>query len=93
MNREIRAGDQFTLMIEVNGPGGLYAELSRNCVLGRASDELLEAYATSGLAPPLPARGSGELEVVEEERSQEEPPVSEPAEGAGATTPATEPTI
>ena len=42
MNREMREGDQFTLMIEVNGPGGLYAELSRNCVLGRASDELLE---------------------------------------------------
>ena len=43
MNREIREGDQFTLMIEVNGPGGLYTELSRTCVLGKASDELLEA--------------------------------------------------
>lgn len=30
-------------------------------------DELLEAYATKGLTPPLPARGSGELEVEEEE--------------------------
>jgi len=43
-NRELREGDQFTLMIEVNGPGGLYAELGRNCVLGEASDELLEAF-------------------------------------------------
>ncbi|MBW2064903.1 MAG: aminopeptidase P family protein [Deltaproteobacteria bacterium] len=43
MNREIKKGDQFTLMIEVNGPGGLYAELGRTCVLGKASDELIEA--------------------------------------------------
>jgi len=43
MNREIKKGDQFTLMIEVNGPGGLYAELGRTCVLGKATEELLEA--------------------------------------------------
>jgi len=43
MNRELREGDQFTLMIEANGPGGQYAELGRTCVLGKASDELLEA--------------------------------------------------
>jgi len=43
MNREIREGDQLTLMIEVNGPSGLYTELGRTCVLGKASDELLEA--------------------------------------------------
>ena len=42
MNREIRKGDQFTLMIEVSGPGGLYAELGRTCVLGKASEELHE---------------------------------------------------
>ena len=47
MNREMREGDQFTLMLEVNGPGGFYAELSRNCVLGKASDELLEACETA----------------------------------------------
>lgn len=28
-------------------------------------DELLEVYATKGLTPPLPAKGSGELEVEE----------------------------
>lgn len=44
MNREMREGDQFTLMIEVNGPGGFYAEMGRTCVLGKASDELLEAW-------------------------------------------------
>ena len=43
MQREIKKGDQFTLMIEVNGPGGQYAELGRTCVLGKASQELLEA--------------------------------------------------
>jgi Xaa-Pro aminopeptidase len=42
MNRKIEKGDQFTLMIEVNGPGGLYTELGRTCVLGKASEELLE---------------------------------------------------
>ncbi len=42
MNREIREGDQLTLMIETNAPGGLYAELGRTCVVGKASDELLE---------------------------------------------------
>jgi len=43
MYREMKEGDQFTLMIEVSGPGGLYTELGRTCVLGKASDELLEA--------------------------------------------------
>lgn len=31
-------------------------------------DELLEEYANNGIVPPLPAKGSGELEVVEAER-------------------------
>jgi len=42
MNRKMEKGDQFTLMIEVNGPGGLYTEMGRTCVLGKASEELLE---------------------------------------------------
>ncbi|RJR47971.1 MAG: aminopeptidase P family protein [Desulfobacteraceae bacterium] len=46
-NRKIQAGDQFTIMIEVNGPGGMYAEMSRNCVLGRAPNELLDAFAVA----------------------------------------------
>jgi Xaa-Pro aminopeptidase len=47
MNREIRDGDQFTLMIEVNGPGGQYTELGRTFVIGKASNELLEACETA----------------------------------------------
>lgn len=55
-------------------------------------DELLEAYATSGRAPPLPARGSGELEVVEEGALQEAP--AEAASDLGGSRPATtEPAI
>jgi Xaa-Pro aminopeptidase len=47
MNRKIQKGDQFTLMIETNGPGGFYTEISRTCVLGKASDELLMAWEVS----------------------------------------------
>jgi hypothetical protein len=54
-------------------------------------DELLEEYATSGMVPPLPARGSGELEVVGEDPSEEELVVPEAAGGAGKTMPGTEP--
>lgn len=43
-NRELRDGDQFTMLIETNGPGGYYTELGRTCVLGRASTELLEEF-------------------------------------------------
>ncbi|MBE0533839.1 MAG: aminopeptidase P family protein [Rhodospirillales bacterium] len=44
MNRTMRKGDQFTLMIEANGPGGVYCELARTCVLGKASSELQEGF-------------------------------------------------
>lgn len=43
--REICEGDVFTMLIETNGPGGLYTELSRPIVLGRASSELQDAWA------------------------------------------------
>lgn len=46
-NRKVQAGDQFTIMIEVNGPGGLYAEMGRNCILGKAPDQLLDAFAVA----------------------------------------------
>jgi hypothetical protein len=50
--------------------GGPFAREDEYCRVSRVTpmtdDELLEAYATSGLRPPLPAKGSGELEVVEE---------------------------
>lgn len=44
-NRVIQAGDQYTLLIENNGPGGFYTELGRTCVLGRASQEMKDEFA------------------------------------------------
>jgi Xaa-Pro aminopeptidase len=44
-NRTLQAGDQFTMLIEMNGPGGYYTELGRTCVLGRASAELRDEFA------------------------------------------------
>jgi len=44
-NRVIREGDQFTLLIENNGPGGFYGEIGRTCVLGRASEEMKDEFA------------------------------------------------
>jgi Xaa-Pro aminopeptidase len=44
-HRIIQEGDQFTLLIENNGVGGFYCELGRTCVLGKASQEMLDEYA------------------------------------------------
>src|SRR5712691_8417133 len=44
-NRVLREGDQFTILIENNGPGGFYTELGRTCVLGRASQEMHDEFA------------------------------------------------
>lgn len=43
-NRVIRAGDQFTLLIENSGPGGFYGEIGRTCVLGKASQEMKDEF-------------------------------------------------
>jgi Xaa-Pro aminopeptidase len=40
--REIREGDQFSILVENNGPGGFYTELGRTFVAGKASEELKE---------------------------------------------------
>lgn len=42
-NRILKEGEQFTLMIEVNGPGGLYTELGRIFFVGQPPAELTEA--------------------------------------------------
>jgi Xaa-Pro aminopeptidase len=42
--RELRPGDHLSLLIEVNGPGGIYLEIARTMVLGPADDHLLEAF-------------------------------------------------
>lgn len=44
-NKIIEKGDMFTLLIETNGPGGMYGELSRTCVVGKATDEMKEEAA------------------------------------------------
>jgi len=43
--RVLRKGDQFSLLVENNGPGGFYCELGRTAVLGRATDEMQEQQA------------------------------------------------
>jgi Xaa-Pro aminopeptidase len=43
--RMLESGDVFSLLIENNGAGGYYTELSRIFVLGQASQELREAHA------------------------------------------------
>ncbi|HUJ90707.1 MAG TPA: M24 family metallopeptidase [Syntrophorhabdales bacterium] len=43
-NRTLNAGDQLFLMIEVNGPGGYYAELGRTFCLGDPPKELLKVW-------------------------------------------------
>ncbi|GIX15143.1 MAG: peptidase M24 [Paracoccaceae bacterium] len=42
--REMKPGDHRAVLIEVNGPGGLYLEIARTMVLGRADDHLLETF-------------------------------------------------
>jgi Xaa-Pro aminopeptidase len=42
-NRVLREGEQFSLMIEANGPGGFYSEIGRIFFVGEAPSELEEA--------------------------------------------------
>jgi Xaa-Pro aminopeptidase len=44
-HRIIRAGDVFALLIASNGPGGMFAELGRSCVVGPAPQQLAEEFA------------------------------------------------
>ena len=43
-NRVIRQGDYITLLVEDAGPGGMYTELGRTCVVGKASNLLKEEF-------------------------------------------------
>ena len=52
-NRVIKDGDQFNLLIEVNGPGGFYTEISRMFSLGRPSQQLQDAFGTAREAQKL----------------------------------------
>jgi Xaa-Pro aminopeptidase len=44
-NRVIQEGDVLALLVEDSGPGGMYAELGRTCVVGKASAELKDEFA------------------------------------------------
>jgi Xaa-Pro aminopeptidase len=44
-NRTIQAGDQYSLLIEDNGPGGMYAELGRSLVLGKVPPAMKDEFA------------------------------------------------
>jgi Xaa-Pro aminopeptidase len=44
-NRVLRAGDMFSLLVETNGPGGFYTEISRTCVLGKATQAMKDEFA------------------------------------------------
>jgi len=44
-NRVLEKGDHLSLLIEVNGPGGIYTEIGRTLCLGKASEELKDGFA------------------------------------------------
>jgi len=52
-NRVIREGDQVSLLIEVNGPGGFYTEIARMFSIGKPSQELQDAFGVAREAQQL----------------------------------------
>lgn len=46
-NRVIREGDQFSILIEVNGPGGFYTEIGRIFSIGNPSQKLQDAFGVA----------------------------------------------
>jgi Xaa-Pro aminopeptidase len=44
-NRTVEKGDSFTILIENSGAGGMYTEIARTCVLGKASGEMKDEFA------------------------------------------------
>ena len=44
-NRVIEKGDTVALLVEDSGPGGMYTELGRTCVIGKASQEIKDEFA------------------------------------------------
>jgi Xaa-Pro aminopeptidase len=42
----MQTGDHLSLLIEVNGPGGFYTEIARTIVLGQATQQLRDAFAS-----------------------------------------------
>lgn len=52
-NRMIREGDQVSVLIEVNGPGGFYTELGRVFSIGKPSQLLQDAFGVAVEAQAL----------------------------------------
>lgn len=46
-NRLIREGDQVSILLELNGPGGFYTELGRTLSLGKPPQELQDAFGVA----------------------------------------------
>ena len=46
-NRTVKEGDQISVLVEVNGPGGLYTEVGRIFSVGKPSQELQDAFGTA----------------------------------------------
>lgn len=44
-NRTIQAGDQVVLLVEDSGPGGMYTELGRSCVVGKVPQAMKDELA------------------------------------------------
>jgi len=44
--RILQAGEYYSLLIENNGPGGMYTEIARTIVLGKASNEVIDGFET-----------------------------------------------
>ena len=44
--RTLQKGEHFSLLIENSGPGGMYTEIARTIVLGKASNELIDGFET-----------------------------------------------
>jgi Xaa-Pro aminopeptidase len=44
--RTLEAGEHYSLLIENNGPGGMYTEIARTIVLGKASNEIIDGFET-----------------------------------------------
>jgi Xaa-Pro aminopeptidase len=52
-NRVIQEGDQVSLLVEVNGPGGFYTEIGRIFSIGSPPQELQDAFGVSVEAQQL----------------------------------------
>jgi len=44
-NRVLQKGDWFNILVETNGPGGYWTEISRPCVIGKATQQMKDEFA------------------------------------------------